>query len=184
MARELVNDFYQAFRFAVVMGSPGDLYIEASAGFNNITVPEVSQEAAEYREGNRVWTVKQPGPPTVGNATFQQGVSNANGNGRPFYNWLLAAAGGWEFRSDIEIVHQHRARGDIDSRVITLGNAWPSRVKVDGDFDATSAEISLREMDVECEWVQVDAQAITTPGQYNGTDWIGETWPLGSSPTP
>lgn len=173
MARELVNDYYQAFRFQVAFVTPAADYIEAVAGFNNITIPEVSTEAAEYREGNFTWTRKQPGLPTVSNATFQQGVStvNAGGNGRPFMNWILASIGGFEYRADIQIIHLHRANNSGDSRVNTLGESFPSRVKPDGDLDATSSEISLREMDVECEWIKVDTESITVPGLYNNVDF-------------
>ncbi|NIN63243.1 MAG: hypothetical protein GTO63_00710, partial [Anaerolineae bacterium] len=43
------------------------------------------------------------------------------------------------------------------SRCVVLYEAFPIRVKPDGDFDATSAEVSLREMDLACEYIGVDA---------------------------
>lgn len=161
MPRAVNTDFYQAFRFAVALDQVAASYIEANAGFNNITVPEISEEAAEYREGTFTWTQKYPGVPTVSDATFQQGVSSvaAGGNGRPFYNWILAAINGGEYRSTVTIYHRHRTQGDVDSREIILLEAFPIRVKPDGDFDATSSEVSIREMDVSCEEVQVNATA-------------------------
>jgi phage tail-like protein len=161
MPRAVNTDFYQAFRFAVALDQVAASYIETNAGFNNITIPEISEEAAEYREGSFTWTQKYPGVPTVSDATFQQGVSSvgAGGNGRPFMNWIMAAINGGEYRSTVTIYHLHRTQGDVDSREIVLEEAFPMRVKPDGDLDATSSEVSIREMDVACESVQVNVKS-------------------------
>lgn len=163
MARALNTDFYQAYRYAVAVGDPASSYIEANAGFNNITIPELSIEASEYREGTYVFTRKQPGIPTVSDATFQKGVSNiaAGGNGKPFFSWILAAINGAEYRSEISIFHLHRGESvEGDSRQIILNECFPIRVKPDGDLDATSGEISIQEMDVAAESIDVVVKAI------------------------
>jgi phage tail-like protein len=161
MARAVNTDFYQAFRFGVSVTEGAVTYIEPNAGFNNITVPEVTMEAAEYREGSFTWTQKYAGVPTVSDATFQQGVSSvaAGGNGAPFFDWALAAINGSEYRATVTIRHLHRTLGDTDSRQIILQEAFPIRVKPDGDLDATSSEVSIREMDVACESVDVQVKA-------------------------
>ena len=186
MARSITTDFYQSFRFAVSIGTPGSNYITtANAGFNNVTTPELSMESAEYREGTYIWTRKQAGVPTVSDATFQQGISSLGegGNGAPFMAWALAAINGAEYRTDITIYSIHRAdmaavRGVYDtsgkivmdqlspSRGLTLHEAYPIRVKPQADFDATSSEISIREMDVACEYISYgsDFEQIKNPG--------------------
>jgi phage tail-like protein len=166
MPRSLADDFYQAYRFAVAVAPAADAFIlEANAGFNNITIPEVSLEAAEYREGTYVYTRKQPGIPTYSDVTMQQGVSSIGGGGAgtPFFDWILAAIEGREYRADLAVWHLHRADA-IDaaaSRIINLRQAWPMRVKPDGDLDATSSEISLRELDVAIESMDFD---VVIPG--------------------
>lgn len=186
MPRSIASDFYQSYRFAVSIGAPGSDYITTqNAGFNNITTPELSMESAEYREGTYVWTRKQAGVPSISDATFQQGISSLSegGNGAPFMAWALAAINGAEYRTDITIYNIHRAdvaavRGVYDtsdkittnqlsaSRGLTLHEAYPIRVKPEADFDATSSEISIREMDVACEYISYgsDFQLIKNPG--------------------
>lgn len=174
MARTIASDFYQAFRFAVSISTPGDTIIEAQAGFQNVTTPEVSLEAAEYRDGQTVWTRKYPGVPTVADSTLQQGVAAVGtevdnmASGSPFLSWILAAINGQQFRSDLYYWHIHIGDGfppdtasPAASRLITLHEAFPMRVKPDGDFDSTSSEVSLAEMDVACERISVDT---STPG--------------------
>ncbi len=184
MPRPIASDFYQAFRFAVSIGTPGSDYITtANAGFNNITTPELSMESAEYREGTYVWTRKQMGVPSVSDATFQQGISSLaeGGNGAPFMAWALAAINGAEYRTDITIYNIHRADvagardtfdisgkvvGVVGSRALTLHEAYPIRVKPEADFDATSSEVAISEMDVACEYISYgsDFEQIRNPG--------------------
>jgi len=172
MARTIASDFYQSFRYVVSISTPGQEYIEAQAGFQNITTPEVSIESAEYRDGQTIWTRKYPGVPTVSDSTLQQGVAaigtdpGSVAHGSPFLDWILAAIEGRQFRSELNYWHVHIADGfpptDASaSRVITLHEAFPMRVKPDGDFDSTSSEISLREMDVSCEKITV---SVAVPG--------------------
>jgi len=169
MARALNTDYYQAFRFAVSLESPGSNFIQAQAGFNNVTIPELSVEATEYRDGITVYTKKQPGLPTVSDSTWQQGVAatgnTAVGQASPFFNWMLAAINGEAYRANVTLWHIHLADGfplpdnatPGSSRAIVLYEAFPIRVKPDGDFDATSAEVSMREIDVCCEYLGVAA---------------------------
>jgi len=168
MARAINTDFYQAFRFAVSLDDVAGQYLEAQAGFNNVTIPEISTEASEYRDGQTIWTKKYPGPPTVSDSTLQQGVAAIGAGvakGNPFFNWMMAAIEGRRYRSDITIWHIHLGDGfppaDIvnpaSSRAITLYECFPIRVKPDGDLDATSGEVSLREIDVACERIEVSS---------------------------
>ena len=175
MARLLVSDYYQAYKFAVAIDPPANNYlVGVNAGFNMITVPEISAEAAEYREGTFTWTKKQMGVPTVSDATFQQGITSIfqGGHGAPFLAWMLAALEGSEYRAELHIWHLHRkdalsgTQATYTSRSLTIYEAFPIRVKPEGDLDATSSEVSIRELDVACEKIDYgpDFQDIKVPG--------------------
>jgi phage tail-like protein len=135
----------------------------SEAGFNSITMPEITVEHAEYREGIRVYTMKFPGVPTIAEITFNRGVAR---NDTAFFNWVLAAIEGNEYRADIVVYHIQRpanehvadtSRGnELDaeaaiSKEYHLYNCSPARVKVAGDLDASTSDISLAELDVALE---------------------------------
>jgi phage tail-like protein len=169
MGRPVASDFYQAFRYQVSVSSGNDGFLEPAAGFNNITTPELSVEAAEYRDGITTYTKKYPGVPTVSDATFQKGVISLHadnpGAGKPFLDWILAAINGNEYRLDLTIDHLHRA--DLvgaASRRLSLYECFPIRVKPDGDLDATSSEIGIREMDVSAERISYQSGDLVVPG--------------------
>jgi len=154
MARSIALDYYQAFRFGASFTWNGTAYVQEGTGFNNITIPETSQEAAEYREGKDTWTKKQPGPPTVSEVTLQRGVTKAFTG---FWDWIIGSIRGAEYRVDLIIHHYHR-EDDIQGAAsfrVELGQAFPSRVKPTGDLDATSSEISLAELELTCEEMDI-----------------------------
>lgn len=129
------------------------------AGFQAITTPEYTAETAEYREGLMTFTQKYPGVPTTNTLTFTRGVARKD---TAFLLWVLAAIGGAEYRTEVDIFHAGRegrsnpfsATDDFtpsNSKIYTLNEAWPNRVKIAGDMDATSSDISLGEVDIEFE---------------------------------
>jgi len=131
----------------------------AEAGFSAITTPEFTVEATEYREGIKTYTEKYPGIPTVNESTFSRGVSR---NDTAFLAWTLAAIEGREYRTDIVILHATRAgrRSPHDpatsfpnneTKRYFLFEAFPIRVKVAGDLDASTSEVGIAEMDVAVE---------------------------------
>jgi len=186
MARAQATDPLHNFRFhAQIIGSStyqgaiatdviGDQGTNGEAGFSAITIPEVSAEAAEYREGIRTWTEKYPGVPTVGQVTLSRGVARYETN---FFDWMLAVIEGREYKGDLVIYHFPRAALERTA-VVTGGtgndglgipdgaisrarkyhcfNAHPSRVKIAADMDATSSDVSIAEMDVEVERVWIE----------------------------
>lgn len=174
MPRALNTDFYQSFRFAVSTDATVGALIEAQAGFNNVTTPELSAEAVEYRDGQTLYTRKQPGLPTVSDSTLQRGVAAIGAPAAtpsPFLAWILAAIEGRAYRGELTYWHIHLGDGfpvadpanPVASRAITLHECFPIRVKADADFDATSAEVSITEMDVACEYITVAASPVGTP---------------------
>lgn len=166
-----VDDLMQGFRYHVTSVNtvgvdplafirPGEFEGAGQAGFNNVTVPEISQEASEYREGTSRWTQKYPGPATVSECTLQRGIAKRD---LAFYDWIMGCINGTEYRADVTIWHYHRmemgmaAQSEISDivRHIVLHNAFPIRVKPGGDMDATAGEVSLAEVDIALESFEV-----------------------------
>ena len=149
------DDLLQSFRFHVVEGI-SEPFLESAAGFNNVTTPETSVEVAEYREGNRKYTIKQPGVPTVESCTMTRGIAITERN---FADWLLEKVlGGQPYRTLLNInVYDQADDGTVDTsaakRSITCKEAFPSRVKLIGDLDATSSDINLQEIETAVEEV-------------------------------
>lgn len=159
MARAQADDLLQSFRFRVV--DVDGSFISATAGFNSVTTPNLTLEAAEYREGNRKYTKKQPGVPTVESVTMQRGIAL---NETQFADWILKKVlGGKPYRTDlmINVYNQEKTGENVDdaaSRQITCSECFPTSVKLIGDLDATSSDINLQEVEAACEEV-----ALTLP---------------------
>jgi len=163
--RAAADDLLQGFRFHVTASNEagvdplkytalGTGGFPAQAGFTAVTVPEITTEAVEYREGIFVWTQKYPGPPTVSDCTLTRGVSKGD---TVFYDWVMGAVKGERYRADITILHYQRAEMDSaasagpSARDYQCKNAFGTRVKAAGDMDATSGEVSLSEVDFALE---------------------------------
>ena len=149
------------------------------AGFMSCTTPEATTESVEYREGHFNYSQKYPGNTTVNEVTLQKGVTPMNSN---FWNWLkVVIEGSGNYRTDVTIKHFNRsvltgsapltgqATGGtgsprsranqtdaVASRTYTLYEAFPIRVKVAGDLDATSSDISVTELDIAYEYFSVE----------------------------
>lgn len=171
--RAQANDFMQGFRYHVVArtASGVDPLDEVRsghgvhAGFQSVTLPEISTEASEYREGTFKWTEKYPGVPVVSPMTLIQGITKKS---NAFYNTVMAALNGEEYRLDVTVYHFHR--GDIGSadyvdiskidsdkvRRYECYNAFGTRAKPAGDLDSMASEVSLAEIDLEMESFKVE----------------------------
>jgi len=147
----------------------------AQAGFQSITAPELTQEIAEYREGIRTYTQKFPGVPSVNDITLIRGAARLDTS---FFAWILAAAEGDEYRGDLIIDHIQRPRRDVaisgrdaqmagteieitaaNSKKYILREAFPTRVKIAGDLDASTSDVSVAELDVAYERFDVKLPA-------------------------
>jgi len=135
----------------------------SEAGFSAITMPEITVEQAEYREGIRIYTMKFPGVPTIAEITLSRGVAR---NDTSFFNWVLAAIEGNEYSTNILIYQIQRPAtshvadtsrvGNIDvdavvSKQYELWNCNPARIKPSGDMDASTSDVSIAELDVAIE---------------------------------
>ena len=159
MARLNVSDFLQNFRFfAVEQPPPPDRttpFLKVAAAFASISTPEVTTDIVEYRDGMSVLTKKQPTWPTFTPISLIRGVVRGDSE---FFNWMDAAMGGIPYRADLEIQHFHRVGWFVNqpARKYILLEAMPERVKVAADLDALSGDISLAEMDLSFEGLDLE----------------------------
>ena len=167
--RAAADDLLQGFRFhvtandgtdsdplqrGVVRGN--DFEGGGQAGFQSATIPEITLEAAEYREGTFVWTQKYPGPPTVSDLSLIRGISKQD---TAFYDMCMASVNGQQYRADVTVWHYQRAEMGSAAqsetadtiRHLECRNAFAMRAKPAGDMDATSGEVSMAEVDIAME---------------------------------
>lgn len=142
---------------------------EAQAGFQSVSLPELSIEAMEYREGTYEWTKKFPGVPTVSESTLMRGVALQD---KTFHEWCMQVLTGGDYRCDVTVWVYQRAQmasattastGD-GFRNIVFREAFPMRAKPGGDLDATSGEVSMAEVDVTME--SFDLNVPGTPATF------------------
>lgn len=183
MARAVKTDFFQNCRFMMRtvgpiprFARPGDIDFGVNgvgqqvgeAGFSQMSSPSVSVDPVEYREGTFNYTRKYPGIPTMEDITFQRGVARRDNSFAEYMMVIMEGAG--NYRDDFEILHFHRDTAltrapnatqnqvniDVSSpgKIYHCFECWPSTFKVAGDFDATSADISIMEGTLVYEYFQ------------------------------
>jgi phage tail-like protein len=190
MARPAATDYLHSMRFhvrVIAVGAGGNdaAYLEggtgytatgmglAQAGFTTCSIPDLTIESVEYKEGTFVYPRKYPGNPALGECTFGRGVTRGDSS---FWDWAVNSvegSSGIEYRADLDIDHYHRdqilpnaqsvsgnpsaniASASI-SRTYHLFECFPTMCKPAGDLDATSSEISIQEMTVAVERMTVE----------------------------
>ena len=183
MARAANTDYLQGFRFHVsVVDNAQKGFIQPEslqdsqqvtnfdeAGFQSVTVPELSADMVEYREGIFKYSRKFQGVPTVGNVTMQRGIALGD---TAFTQWVMTGINGGDYRCDISIKNYARDSqfGDGEQqaeayrtpnsmgtiyREIKCFNCVPTRVKQMGEMDASGADILLSEVDFEMEYFEI-----------------------------
>jgi len=167
MTRGAQNDFMQGFRFHVVASTAdginpllivrkGEIEGGAEAGFQSVTLPEITVEAVEYREGNFKWTQKYPGPPTVSACTLMRGITKEDST---FHDWVMKSVDGDEYRCTVTIYQYQRtemSQANLSEYSDELKrwecrNCVPTRAKAGADLDSATGEVSLAEVDFELE---------------------------------
>jgi len=183
MARPLASDFLHSMRFQVKLSCENAALVNSftgspEAGFNNVSTPEATVEAVEYKEGTDIYTRKYPGNPSMSDCTLSRGVAVQRAG---FWQWVRQIMEGvGDYRGELQINHYHRTGfmtrsfpgnypGEMASanpdrlgtpdRRYTLFEAFPIRCKIAGDLDATSSEISLEEIDVSYEYFDLEEAA-------------------------
>jgi phage tail-like protein len=182
MARAKNLDLLHSMRFHVFVngfGANGNPQLKTdtaagipTAGFNACSIPELTQEVVEYREGHHIYTRKYVGLPSVSNITFSRGVALRDGT---FYAWIKdVAEGNGEYRADVTIRHFHRdakpqststttndlmkVEPDPDTGYIDYKcfNCFPARNKPAGDLNSTASEVSINELELAVEWFRIE----------------------------
>lgn len=150
------NTHVHDFRFHLVDPAGGNL--DAVAGFQSVTVPEITLEVPTYREGTMAWTQKYPGIQTVGQVQCTKGVFKRDSD---FLKWLFKCIeGGKEYRSDIIIQEFHITDefgiNGTPSRVIRLREVFPSAHKPSSDKSGESSAVSMQSLTLEAEQINVE----------------------------
>lgn len=164
MARAQSTDFYHAMKFhmkVMTAGVNGASNIGVQGGFTNLTMPEVTTEVVEYKEGVYLYRRKFPGDATFSDVSASRGVTKKNTD---FYKWIRAGYLGQEYRADIQIRQFHREEvtnlndytGIQPKRVINIFEAMASRVKPGSDFDSQASDVSIEEIDIAYEYFEVE----------------------------
>lgn len=171
MARGTTKDFLQGHRFFARCNSESGLDLlqpdvaDADprggwAGFNSITLPDVSVEAVEYRDGVSHFTAKQAGYPQIGDLTMQRGVIRQDTS---FYDWIIRAYRGNAYRADITVLvfpaealigREFAGRNSLFDESLAvkflLKECFPTNVGA-WNLDATGADIIMGEGTFACE---------------------------------
>jgi phage tail-like protein len=171
MPRAQSTDYLHSMRFQVEVadGTSGFLG-QPQAGFSAVTVPEMTIESVEYKEGQMIYTRKFPGNPSMAELTMSRGVTKTD---TAFWSWIQTVAEGGNYRADLRIKHYHRESlpnaafpppatpnstvidQSAGARVYEVHEAFPMRHKVASDLDATASEVSIMELDVAYEHFNV-----------------------------
>jgi phage tail-like protein len=158
MPRAIIQDFLHVYKFIV---SDSEKFFTPAAGFSRMSIPEVSVEVVEYREGHDTWTRKQPGIPSVGECTLARGVVIGGTN---FFDLILKHINGENYRTDINVYHIHKSHKSNESataRVYKLLDAFISSITTTSELDASSSDIAVTEMTIVGEELQVSEEGVT-----------------------
>lgn len=166
MARAGNEDYFSNFKYKVSVIGGEDVFglagagtaKKAAAGFSSISMPSISfQTSSPYREGE--WDpmpIKQPGIGEVDTANFQRGVVLG---GTPLYEWIRRVkTRDSTWRVDLQIGLMHPTPGQ-KTKAINMWECYAQRHKPAGDMEGTNSDISIMELDVECEDVTVEELA-------------------------
>lgn len=170
--RSANTDYFHNFRFHCSVVGPGGIdYLDSiEAGFNTCSLPEITSESVEYREGIWTYTRKEPGIPTVSDVTVGRGVTPKKSS---FYEWMIFNIEGGEYKGTLTIYHYHRVGKEPDesanrtdlayARKFVCEEAQPIRMKPGSDLDATSSDVSIAEMDIAIERYRIVEPSVAYP---------------------
>lgn len=162
MARPSSSDYIQTCKYTCKVASgPVDINEgPRNTGFNSITMPDYSTDAAEYKEGHWKTKRKQPGVFDVsGDVTLSRGMTLYRS---AFHDWFEAHRSGGDYRADLIVRVMHSSvdvanyAGEDEAAnakhiAIHLNEGFIIRWKPMPDLDATASEIALGELDVSIE---------------------------------
>lgn len=135
------NDPYRNCRFLVEIDGI------VQAGFNQATIPDSTQDAIEYREGNEIPTARKiPGLIKYGTLSLKWGITD----NMELYNWRKLVEQGKmsEARRNIAVILLDE-EGNSKSRWEFV-EAWPTKYDAP-DLNATGNEIAIESIDIAHE---------------------------------
>jgi len=117
----------------------------SQAGFREATIPDISSEAIEYREGNEAPTVRKiPGLIKYGNISLKWGITDST----DMYDWYKEAILDSKFndaRKNISILLLDELGGEVNRW--NFVNCWPTKYNAP-DTNATANEVAIEEMEI------------------------------------
>ena len=138
------NDPYRNCRFLLEIDGI------TQAGFSEVTIPDTSQDAIEYREGNEIPTSRKiPGLVKYGNLSLKWGITDS----MELYEWrkLVEQGKRREYRRNIAIVLMDE-EGNPASRW-EFSQAWPSKYDAP-DLNAKGNDIAIENMEIVHEGME------------------------------
>ena len=187
MARPRLLDLLQTFNFWVfdVTGPGGYALLsvfDPALGFSAITAPEISVETKDIQPGNWEYKRRVVKKAEAGAVSFSRGTRFYDSD---FYNWITGAIVGRQpIRRNLIVVHFmgfrpiSQAMGKnqsfpttavVQAGVRTPARGWilyeclPTRYKAGSDFDATSSDVSIQELEVQPEHIAELTLATVSP---------------------
>jgi len=185
MARNRLTDFMQSHRFwlfDVVPSLAPPFYVLGTPffGFSNITAPEYTAEVSEIKQLNSMFKRYAYDGGSVGPITLTRGI---RGYDDTMWDWMYRALIGLEVTQrhllllQFTNINMNRLGAGEDAKFIgydipgidtplefgmylpgrayLLWSCIPTRYKTAGDFDATSSEVSLQELEIQPEAISV-----------------------------
>jgi len=161
MARASVTDHLQAHKFQL-LDLPTNL-ISAfkfaggfsgnerfAGGFSSVSFPDIDIETQSISEANWPFERTIITRATVGNMTLEKGVLPRDSD---FFLFAMGALFGRQLSRRNLFLTANRRNGRPAKGWMIWG-AVPESVKLAGDFDATTAEVSIASMDLNVEMVE------------------------------
>lgn len=162
MSRAGNQNYYGGFRYKVLVMDGDDIFGmgaagtggKGNAGFSNISIPEITfGVSSPYREGEwDLMPLKQPGTGEASTATFSRGVAPG---GTPLWEWVRRYKAGEKWRVDLSIRLMHPTPGMVQ-KAINLYETFVIRHKPAGDLEGVNNDISVAELEAECEDLSVE----------------------------
>jgi hypothetical protein len=141
------------FKVTIYRGDFGSSTV-FEGGFANVNIPEITYDVVEYRAGDAPSYRNRPlGLPTFNEVSLQRG--KLKGEVQILQEIISANNKLSGHRYSVLIEHYHPK----EKTIIKLYNAVISRIKVDGDLDSMSSDVSLVELDFTYEYFTIESAA-------------------------
>jgi len=129
------KDPFRNFRFRVEIDGI------TQAGFTEVTIPDSSVDAIEYREGTDKYTRKLAGFFKESNVSLKWGITDS----MQLYNWYNSCKEGPTIRKNIAIKMMDET--DKEVAIWTFENAWPTKYKAP-DLTTKSHEVAIENLEI------------------------------------